>query len=84
MLQSSGISSEGWPILASVGQFLYVAFFLVVHLMRLHSLSLVWGVTTEAMEYEEVARKQHRGSKTRLQRLAFIGFGGTLGGILGR
>jgi hypothetical protein len=78
-----------------LGQFMYIAFFLVVHLMKLHSLSLVWGVTTEAMEYEDVARKgfeqkrhqslqQPKKSKTRLQRLSLVGFGGTLGGILGR
>lgn len=82
-------------------QALYIAFFLVVHLMKLHSLSLMWGVTTEAMEYEDVARKKvvttpsNTGnimadsatptshSPSRLQRLALIGFGGTLGGILG-
>jgi hypothetical protein len=64
---------------------MYIAFFLVVHLMKLHSISLIWGVTTEAMEYEEAARKRLNIpiSKTRLQRLSFIGFGGTLGGILG-
>jgi hypothetical protein len=84
------------------GKFMYIAFYLVVHLMKLHSLSLIWGVTTEAMEYEEMARhvtnsSNARGSggkenevklpenhKTRLQRLSLIGFGGTLGGILGR
>ena len=75
---------------ALAGQFLYVAFFLVVHLMKLHSLSLVWGVTTEAMEYEDVARKKNTSQnmtanppKTRIERLAFVGFGGTIGGILG-
>mmetsp|Transcript_54774 Transcript_54774/g.63232 ORF Transcript_54774/g.63232 Transcript_54774/m.63232 type:complete len:437 (-) Transcript_54774:234-1544(-) len=69
--------------------------------MKLHATSLVWGVTTEAMEYEEIARKQHESDlnsnqndglaaattikkkKTRLQRLARIQFGGTLGGIWG-
>eukprot|EP00535_Pseudo-nitzschia_heimii_P000130 CAMPEP_0197181894 /NCGR_PEP_ID=MMETSP1423-20130617/6043_1 /TAXON_ID=476441 /ORGANISM="Pseudo-nitzschia heimii, Strain UNC1101" /LENGTH=945 /DNA_ID=CAMNT_0042632237 /DNA_START=375 /DNA_END=3212 /DNA_ORIENTATION=- len=84
------------------GQCMYIAFFLVIHLMKLHSTSLVWGVTTEAMEYEEIARKQHENSrnhsnrrshnsspgrtkkeKTRLQRLARIQFGGTLGSIWG-
>lgn len=74
--------NSSWVLLAHVGQFLYIAFFLVVHLMKLHSLSLMWGVTMETMEYEEVARKEH-GSKSRMKRLAFIGFGGTLGGILG-
>ena len=65
---------------------IYVAFFLVVHLMKLHSVSLVWGVTTEAMEYEEVARKKSHAEnrKTRLQRMALVSFGGTMGGILGR
>lgn len=74
-----------WAILQQLGQLMYIAFFLVVHLMKLHSLSLIWGVTTEAMEYEDAARKRHNipSSKTRLQRLSFIGFGGTLGGILG-
>lgn len=92
--------------LTTIGQFMYVAFFLVMHLMKLHSISLVWGVTTEAMEYEDVARKQQEmrrrssssmslsslaGStttppkpKTRLQRLALVGFGGTIGGVWGR
>lgn len=72
---------------------MFIAFFLVVHLMKLHCFSLVWGVTTEAMEYEEVARKQQMQSgmtkvpmesqKMRLKRLSLVGFGGTLGGILG-
>mmetsp|Transcript_5884 Transcript_5884/g.14213 ORF Transcript_5884/g.14213 Transcript_5884/m.14213 type:complete len:927 (+) Transcript_5884:348-3128(+) len=82
-------------------QCVYMAFFLVIHLMKLHSTSLVWGVTTEAMEYEEIARKQHENAsrldrrgidsnpiktkkeKTRLQRLARIQLGGTLGSIWG-
>ena len=78
-----------WPDWSSlftwVGTFLYIAFFLVVHLMKLHCLSLVWGVTTEAMEYEEVARRKSKlgTTKTRLERLALVGFGGTLGGIIG-
>jgi hypothetical protein len=82
--------SHWWPDLKALwvvlGQTLYIAFFLVVHLMKLHSLSLIWGVTTEAMEYEEVARKRSRmeSNKTRLQRLGLVGFGGTLGGVLGR
>jgi len=88
-------------VLKKGGQFMYIAFFLVVHLMKLHSVSLIWGVTTEAMEYEVIARKQHEldtqkttatvatttgknKNKTRLQRLARIQFGGTLGGIWGR
>jgi hypothetical protein len=82
----------GWLSLAkiwtSVGQILYIAFFLVVHLMKLHCLSLVWGVTSEAMEYEDVARKHSKhatveSNKMRLQRLSLTGFGGTVGGIAG-
>jgi hypothetical protein len=76
----------------TLGEGMYIAFFLVVHLMKLHSISLVWGVTTEAMEYEDVARKAMESklqgdtmpTRTRLERLAHVGFGGTLGGILGR
>jgi hypothetical protein len=112
---------------------IYIMFFLVVHLMKLHSLSLIWGVTTEAMEYEENAERRRQAmedkkeemmsmtrrssagglvlsgssggfgrsqgnsqnsgggssnkpshSANRLKRLGFVGFGGTLGGILGR
>ena len=82
-----------------LGRGLYIAFYLIVHLMKLHCLSLLWGVTTETMEYEDVARKQQQrklhgsslppftsvegGNKLRLKRLATVGFGGTLGGILG-
>jgi hypothetical protein len=119
------------------GSIIYIMFFLVVHLMKLHSLSLIWGVTTEAMEYEETAERRRRAmeekeeemmtmtarrsagglvmmgsggaefgkkegtshqqqpcngggntktshSAVRLKRLGFVGFGGTLGGILGR
>jgi len=116
------------------GKVIYIMFFLVVHLMKLHSLSLIWGVTTEAMEYEENAEKRRLAqekekvmhttsagglvmtgschvmpstddkisigpkieqttshgecskqskSSIRLTRLSFVGFGGTLGGILG-
>lgn len=84
---------EWVPFLVSkLGKVMYIAFFLVVHLMKLHSISLVWGVTTEAMEYEDVARKgqerklgpRPKVTRTRLQRLAMVGFGGTLGGIWGR
>ena len=113
-------------VISQFGSIIYIMFFLVVHLMKLHSLSLIWGVTTEAMDYEENAelrqmqekekrssgdltrntssgglatlggeqsakssdgknggRKQSK-SQLRLKRLAFVGFGGTLGGILGR
>ena len=51
------------------GKLFYVAFFLVVHLMKLHSLSLIWGVTSEAMEYEEQAEKRER---ERLEELAAL------------
>jgi len=80
-------------LLKKWAQCMYIAFFLVIHLMKLHSTSLIWGVTTEAMEYEEIARKQHENQssdptkakkeKTRLQRLARIQLGGTLGSIWG-
>lgn len=102
----------GKHIQMKVGKIGYVAFFLIVHLMKLHSISLIWGVTSEAMEYEEHAEiregkveldqdnnnesntnntntntKSTSGgkqqSKIRLKRLAFVGFGGTMGGILG-
>ena len=78
--------SACWVSWQNVISGLYIVFYLVVHLMKLHSLSLVWGVTTEAMEYEEVARRKMGGdsTKTRLQELALVGFGGTLGGVLGR
>jgi hypothetical protein len=106
------------------GKVIYIMFFLVVHLMKLHSLSLIWGVTTEAMEYEEGAEERMAAARERLggggglarlggggggntttpgdddeaddesagpsksclrlKRLGFVGFGGTLGGILGR
>ena len=106
------------------GKVIYIMFFLVVHLMKLHSLSLIWGVTTEAMEYEEGAEERMTAARERLggvdggggssalagggggttpgdddeadksagpsksclrlKRLGFVGFGGTLGGILGR
>lgn len=84
---------EWVPFLASkLGKVMYIAFFLVVHLMKLHSISLVWGVTSEAMEYEDVARKgqqrklgpRPKVTRTRLERLAMVGFGGTLGGLWGR
>lgn len=37
-----------------------VAFFLVVHLMKLHSISLMWGVVGQALDYEEKSIKLHR------------------------
>lgn len=97
-------------VMEKFGKAFYVMFFLVVHLMKLHSISLMWGVTSEAMEYEEQAeireKKRQRlltshglknqnevddenkkgtggKSRARLKRLAFVGFGGTLGGIAG-
>ena len=42
------------------GTFGHVVFFLVVHLMKLHSISLVWGITSEAMEYEEAGEDRRR------------------------
>jgi len=142
---SDGISTHEvmdniMTILSKFGKVVYVAFFLVVHLMKLHSISLIWGVAQEAMEYEEQAKiienkrerereiimngygnlndgvgdrtglamiggttypigrvvssgssssidkvtsKKKTKSGIRLKRLAFVGFGGTLGGILG-
>lgn len=47
-------------VLQKFGKVFYVAFFLVVHLMKLHSMSLIWGVTSEAMEYEEQAETRER------------------------
>jgi len=106
-------------ILSKFGKLVYVAFFLVVHLMKLHSISLIWGVAQEAMEYEEQAKIREMKTRdmilmqryrkangniggmvmvggggarqptaaaargVRLKRLAFIGFGGTLGGFIG-
>eukprot|EP00816_Leptocylindrus_hargravesii_P006143 CAMPEP_0196817722 /NCGR_PEP_ID=MMETSP1362-20130617/62408_1 /TAXON_ID=163516 /ORGANISM="Leptocylindrus danicus, Strain CCMP1856" /LENGTH=757 /DNA_ID=CAMNT_0042195541 /DNA_START=449 /DNA_END=2722 /DNA_ORIENTATION=- len=127
----------------------YSVFYLFIHLMKLHSISLIWGVASEAMEFEEitesrekkkriaaaanaVARSQSRESelprtesssssengssswrrslgtdarrneqvsnqqisapprsgkgssqRARLQKMAFVGFGGTIGGIAG-
>jgi len=88
----SSSSSNNNTMTTMIGQYLYIAFFLIIHLMKLHSLSLVWGVTTEAMEYEEVTllkeeqqnQSQHSLPKqTKLERFSYIGFGGTIGGILG-
>ena len=50
-------------VLQKCGKVFYVAFFLVVHLMKLHSMSLIWGVTSEAMEYEEQAETRERKKK---------------------
>lgn len=37
-----------------------VAFFLIVHLMKLHSISLMWGVIGQALDFEEQAIQLHR------------------------
>lgn len=37
-----------------------VAFFLIVHLMKLHSISLMWGVVGQALDFEEQAIQLHR------------------------
>jgi len=113
-------------VLSKLWAIFYIAFYLVGNLMKLYSVSLLWGVATEAMEYEEQAeircmnmrRKmtnssshttvegssplrnstfksqsstnpsatttKGKQSRTRLERLEFVGFGSTLGGILGR
>jgi len=99
---STYLSRAGSMVLGKFGKVFYVAFFLVVHLMKLHSISLMWGVTSEAMEYEEQAElralrkmgkqddgvasgngKSSKQTGARLKKLAFVGFGGTLGGIIG-
>lgn len=36
-----------------------VAFFLIVHLMKLHSISLMWGVVGQALDFEEQAIQLH-------------------------
>jgi hypothetical protein len=60
--ESASIASRFFLAASSVvnkfGKVIYVMFFLVVHLMKLHSLSLIWGVTTEAMEYAENAERR--------------------------
>jgi len=99
-MQYGMISSFSWWLRLCLRNFLLflklktgnlgnVVFFLVVHIMRLHGISLIWGVASEALEYEERAEKnttnQQEGKRgrVRLKRLSFIGFGGTLGGIIG-
>jgi hypothetical protein len=62
------ISRVASKIMEKFGKFFYVAFFLVVHLMKLHSISLMWGVTSEAMEYEEQAELRQK-RRERAQRL---------------
>jgi len=60
-------------ILSKFGKVVYVAFFLVVHLMKLHSISLIWGVAQEAMEYEEQAKI--REIKNREREMNIRGYG---------
>lgn len=66
------ISRVASKIMEKFGKFFYVAFFLVVHLMKLHSISLMWGVTSEAMEYEEQAELRQK-RRERAQRLNLNG-----------
>ncbi len=54
------ISRVGSILLGKFRKVFYVAFFLVVHLMKLHSISLMWGVSSEAMEYEEQAELRRK------------------------
>merc|ERR1719223_1930496 len=107
----------------------YSVFYLFIHLMKLHSISLIWGVASEAMEFEEMTEKREKrrrsvevanaiartqngygpdensyfvhmkdpfqsnpskaqngkgsSSRIRLEKLAFVGLGGTVGGIGG-
>jgi hypothetical protein len=42
----------------------YIAFYLVGNLMKLYSVSLLWGVASEAMEYEEQAEARLRNYTT--------------------
>ena len=58
ILQNSSLDLHS--LFSGVGKMAYIAFFLIVHLMKLHSTSLVWGVASEAMEYEDVARKRSK------------------------
>ena len=51
-------------VMGKFGKMFYVMFFLVVHLMKLHSISLMWGVTSEAMEYEEQAELRAKRRQT--------------------
>jgi len=107
----------------------YSIFYLFVHLMKLHSISLIWGIASESMEFEEMTEKREKrrrsvevanaiartqngygpdensyfvhmkdpfqsnpskaqngkgsSSRIRLEKLAFVGLGGTVGGIGG-
>jgi len=47
-------------LFSKFGTIFYIAFYLVGNLMKLHSVSLLWGVTSEAMEYEEQAEQRER------------------------
>lgn len=38
----------------------YSVFYLFIHLMKLHSISLIWGVASEAMEFEEITEAREK------------------------
>merc|ERR1719223_661847 len=38
----------------------YSVFYLFIHLMKLHSISLIWGVASEAMEFEEITESREK------------------------
>jgi len=38
----------------------YSLFYLFVHLMKLHSISLIWGVASESMEFEEITENREK------------------------
>jgi len=57
---------------------IYTVFYLLGHVLKLHVVSLVWGVVTESMEYESASNDNRR-----LQRLGWMGLGGTVGTLLG-
>lgn len=67
-------------VLSKFGKAFYVMFFLVVHLMKLHSISLMWGVTSEAMEYEEQA--EIRARKRERQQFGTVGGSHTTTGTM--
>ena len=49
---------------SSYEKYAYASFYLGCHLMKLHAVSLVWGVATEAMELEERS-DSHEGNRQR-------------------
>jgi hypothetical protein len=57
-----------------LGQTLYISLFLVVHPLKTAFVCLIWGVTTEAMEYEEVARNESTEHQDVVKRLVSAGF----------